>query len=270
MLRNRLIPTVVIKSGLVVQSFNFKNFLPIGKVDAVIEFLINWDVDEIIVLDIDATKEKRLPDFKIIERIARKCFVPLTVGGGVHSMDTIAQLLLVGADKIVINSAIVENPTFISEIAEKYGSQFVVASIDAKSKDDGTYEAYCFNGTRPTGIDPVNLAIKCEKLGAGEIFINSIDRDGSRRGYDLNLLKSITSSVKIPVIACGGVGKISDLEKGINEGKCQAVSAANIFYHFELSTIAGKAHMRNKGIPIRINSKVKYEGFNFDFLGRPI
>lgn len=269
MLKNRLIPCVILQNDLVVQSFNFKNYLPIGKIDAVIEFLVNWDVDEIIVIDITATPENRSISLDIIDRVAKKCFVPLTVGGGVKDIETVRKLLRVGADKVVFNSLIHENPSFISEMATKYGSQFVTASIDAK-KDGDKHFAYTYGGNKSLDISVEELAKKVEDLGAGEIFLNSIDRDGSREGYDLDLLSKVSSAVKIPVIACGGVGRAGHLAMAITEGGCQAASAANIFNHTEMSTVAGKAIMKKNGLPIRIDSQVQYSNIEFDFLDRPI
>ena len=269
MLKNRLIPCVILKGDLVVQSFGFKKYLPIGKIDSVIEFLVNWDVDEIVVIDIDATKEKRKINLEIIERIAKNCFVPLTVGGGIKIESDVRDLLQKGADKIILNSVAYENPDFISRVSKKYGKQFVVISIDGKL-EDGKYLAFTNNGRKSIGLTVDDWAHKVEQLGAGEIFLNSIDKDGSRLGYDIDLLKLVSSAVNIPVIACGGVGKASDLVKAITEGNCQAASAANIFNHTELSTVAGKAIMKKRGLPIRIDSEVKYQNFEFDYLDRPI
>ena len=273
MIKNRLIPCVLLKGDLVVQSFGFEKYLPIGRIDAVIEFLMNWDVDEIVVIDMDASLQKRTIDLGIIERIAQKCFLPLTIGGGVKDHNFVAELLKVGADKVVVNSVVVEDPDFITRISEKYGRQFVTVSIDAKKVGDGEnskYMTFTNNGKDAIGETAAELAQRVEKLGAGEIFLNSIDRDGSRLGYDIDLLKSVSSAVKIPVIACGGVGKAGDLAEAITLGGCQAASAANIFNHTELSTIAGKAIMREKGLPIRIDSNVKYQDIAFDHLDRPI
>jgi cyclase len=258
------------KSDLVVQSFGFEKYLPIGSIDAVIEFLVNWDVDEIIVIDIDASKESRCISPRLIERISNKCFVPLTVGGGVKNIDQVTQLINNGADKIVLNSVVIENPEFVTKIANKYGRQFVTVSIDAKKEKDGKYMCYINNALDATNQEVSKFAKYVESIGAGEIFINSIDRDGSRLGYDLELLNLVSSSVRIPVIGCGGVGKASHLADAIEKGGCQAASAANIFNHTELSTVAGKAIMKKHGIPIRIDSTVSYKDFDFDHLDRPL
>lgn len=269
MLKNRLIPCVVLKGDLVVQSFGFSRYLPIGKIDAVIEFFVNWDVDEIVIIDIDASKEGRTIRMDVVDRVAQKCSVPLTVGGGISTHDSVQKILKVGADKICINTVSYENPRFITETSDRYGAQFVTVAIDAKLVN-GKYLAHVRNGKVSTGLTVVEFAQKMEKLGAGEIFLNSIDRDGSKLGYDLELLKSVSSAVQIPVIACGGVGSTRDLPLAITAGGCSAASAANIFNHTELSTIAGKSVMKQAGIPIRIDTRSSYEGFRFDFLGRPI
>ncbi len=269
MLKNRLIPTIILKNDLVVQSFNFKSYLPIGKIDAVIEFFNNWDVDEIIVIDIDASNEKRVIRTELIERIAKNCFVPLAVGGGIRNEENLRDLLNVGIEKIVINKIIFDNPNFIESIASKYGKQFIVASLDAKLIDDDYY-IFIENGRHSTKMNVREASKMVEDSGAGEIFINSIDRDGSRLGYDIELLKTVSSSVKIPVIACGGVGKASHLAEAITLGGCHASAAANIFQHTELSTIVGKSIMKSKGLPIRIDTKAKYDDFLFDEIDRPI
>jgi imidazole glycerol-phosphate synthase subunit HisF len=269
MLKNRLIPVIVVKNELIVQSFNFKQFLPIGKIKTAIEFFVNWDVDEIIILDIDATKHSRGPNLEVIRWASRECFVPLTIGGGICSIESIKNVLRAGADKVSINSFAVENPKFITDAAIYFGNQCITVSIDAKNIGDD-YNVFIKNGTIDTGIKVADWAKKVEKLGAGEVLINSVERDGSREGYDLQLLNLVSSSVNIPVIACGGVGNMKHLASGIIEGNCQAVAAANIFQHTEHSTIAAKAMMNKLGAQVRLSSEVQYENFDFDNLGRPI
>jgi cyclase len=268
MLKTRLIPCIVTKGELVVQSFNFKTYLPIGNVKTAIEFFVNWDVDEIVVLDIDATREGRGPNIELVKWAATECFVPLTVGGGISSLEDIHDLLNAGADKICVNAVARNNPAFITDAAAIYGSQCITVSVDAIETEKG-YRVY--DHTTKTVLDqtPADHALKLEKLGAGEIFLNSIDRDGSRQGYDIELLNSVSKHLKIPVIACGGVGKVADLSEGVLAGNCQAVSAANIFQHTEHSTIAAKTHLLRSGVQVRLSSNVKYENFIFDNMGRP-
>jgi imidazole glycerol-phosphate synthase subunit HisF len=268
-LKNRLIPIIILKDGLIVQSFNFKRFLPIGKLKTAIDFFVNWDVDEIVILDIDATKQDRGPKLEVIKQASRECFVPLTIGGGIRSMGDIKDVLRSGADKISINTYAVENPKFITDAAVRFGNQCITVSIDVM-KVSNQYNVFIRNGKVDTGIEASDWAKKLEFLGAGEILINSIERDGSRKGYDLKLLNLISSNVNIPVIACGGVGDMRHLVSGILDGRCQAVAAANIFQHTEHSTIAAKAIMNKLGAQVRLSSDVKYEDFDFDIFGRPI
>ena len=269
MLKNRLIPCIIFKGDLVVQSFFFKRYLPIGDIKTAIEFFVDWDVDEIILLDINATRDKRPPDNEIIRWATKKCFVPLTIGGGITKTSEIESVLKSGADKVSLNSHILQNPKFISQASKKFGSQCITISIDVKLSDENRYQVFSSNENKSTNKNPVEWAKEVERLGAGEILLNSVDRDGSRKGYDIELLNTISSSVNIPVIACGGVGKIEHLSEGIIKGNCHAVSAANIFQHTEHSTILAKAHLKRNGVAVRVNSKINYENQNYDHLGRP-
>jgi cyclase len=268
MLKKRLIPCLISKDGLIVQSINFRQYLPIGRVKIAIEFVAKWDVDEIILLDISATRDGKKPDFELVSLISERCFVPLTLGGGIHDISDIKNLIRAGADKIVINSESLSNPDFIRKSSVVFGSQCIVVSVDVKRHSDGRYEVYGDSGSNPTGLDPVEWAVRVQELGAGEIFLNSIDRDGSKLGYDLDLVKMITGAVKIPVIACGGVGKMEHLVEGITVGKASAVAAANIFQYIEHSTIIAKAYLLRAGIDIRLDTLAKYEDFTFDETGR--
>ncbi len=268
MLKTRLIPCIITKGSLVVQSFNFNKYLPIGNVKTAIEFFVNWDVDEIVILDIDAHREGRCPNVELVEWAATECFVPLTVGGGISTLEDISNLLNAGADKVCVNSVTRDKPAFITQAAAIYGSQCVTVSVDAIATDDG-HRVYDHLSKRTLDISPVDYACEIEELGAGEIFLNSVDRDGSRLGYDTVLLSSVSSVLKIPVVACGGVGKVADLAAGVLDGHCQAVAAANIFQHTEHSTIAAKSHLQRSGVPVRLSSNVKYEDFKFDLMGRP-
>lgn len=269
MLKVRLIPTIILKGEMLVQSVNFKKFLPIGKVDAAIEFFNNWDVDEIVINDIDATREGRGPILKVIERAAKNCFVPLTIGGGIRKLQDVKDLLNAGADKVCVNTAAFEEPEFISDIARIYGNQFVTVSVDTK-KINGVDRAFIRNATVDTGYTAVDFAKKVVKLGAGEIMLHSIDRDGTKTGYDLELLKQVRKVVEVPIIASGGVGSFRHMADGVNIGQASAVAAGNIFQYTELSTIAAKSFMKKNGVKIRIDSDVTYENYRFDLLDRPI
>lgn len=269
MLKNRLIPCVILKGDVVVQSFGFSKYLPIGRIDAAIEFFVNWDVDEILIIDITASSEGRSFNSEIIRKAVSKCFVPITIGGGISKMQDIEMALDSGADKVSINQAAFENPEFITQASKKYGSQCITVSVDSSLVDNDHY-VFVKNGKVNTGKTVKEYCKRMEELGAGEIFLNSIDRDGSRKGYDIELLTKVCPTLNIPVIACGGVGKYSHLSQGILEGGAQAVSAANIFQHTELSTIAAKARLKELNLNIRLCSDVKYSNIQFDHLDRPL
>ncbi|NVK31262.1 MAG: imidazole glycerol phosphate synthase subunit HisF [Gammaproteobacteria bacterium] len=268
MLKTRLIPCIVTKGDLVVQSFGFKNYLPIGNVKTAIEFFVNWDVDEIVMIDIDASREGRAPNIELVEWAAKECFVPLAVGGGIKTLEHIQSLLKAGADKVCINSVVRDNLSFINQASRAFGDQCITVSVDV-TKDNGVYGVYDYLSRTNADLDLITHLNDIEKAGAGEIFINSIDRDGSRQGYDIDLLKIVSSAVNIPVIAIGGVGRFEHLADAVNKGGCQAVAAANIFQHMEHSTIAAKAQMLASGLQVRLSSEVKYEEFSLDILGRP-
>ena len=234
-----------------VQSKEFRRYQAIGNVLTAVEFFNAWAVDEIILLDINATVQKRLPHLKVVEEISKKCFVPLTVGGGIRTIEDVRQTLKAGADKVSINSFAIKQPEFIGEVAEVYGRQCVVVSIDVQLLVDGSYEVFRKSGSIATGLRPDRWAFIAEEQGAGEIFLNSIDRDGSKNGYDLQLIKLIVDTVNIPVIACGGVGHWQHFVDGIIHGDASAVSAANILHYTEHSTQKAKAYMIEAGIDMR-------------------
>lgn len=268
MLKTRLIPCILTKGELVIQSFGFKKYLPVGNVKIAIEFFENWDVDEIVLIDIDATKENREPNFKLIEWAAKGCFVPLTVGGGVSSIDHVKKLLRAGADKVCVNSSINKNLDFITEISNTFGSQCLTVSVDV-IRDDEEFKVYDYLLGKVFDKPLIEFVTSIEQAGAGEILLNSVDRDGSRKGYDTELLSYVSDSLTIPVIALGGVGRFDQLADGVKKGNCQALAAANIFQHMEHSTIAAKAQMKASGLDVRLSSSVKYEDFDLDALGRP-
>jgi len=268
MLKNRLIPIILTKKSLVVQSNRFKTYRPIGDIKTAIEFYVNWDVDEIIIIDIDATKENRLLNKEILKWASKECFVPLTVGGGIKNLRDISSLLRAGADKITVNSRILNDLDFIKKASKRFGSQCISVSIDCIKTKVG-YKVYDYLSRNITELSPYKMARRAAAFGAGEILLNSVDRDGIGNGYDIELLKSVSSQVSIPIIACGGVGQYSHLSEGILKGGCQAVAAANIFLHSELSTIAAKSHMLRNEINVRLSSFVKYDEFEFDDFGRP-
>jgi len=269
-LKKRLVACLLIRDGLIVQSVGFNRYLPIGHPKFPIEFVVKWDVDEIVLLDMSATPENRSPDTGVLEMLSRSCFVPLTVGGGIKSVDDVRRITRAGADKAAINAHAVATPALISEVADVFGQQCVVVSMDCRLENDGRYQIYTHSGSKATGLDAVAWAKQVEKLGAGEIFLNSIDRDGSKKGYDLELIRRVSESVSIPVVACGGVGNYTHFAPGVIEGGASAVAAANIFHYIEHSTIVAKAHLLKAGVDIRLDSEATYDGREFDESGRLI
>jgi cyclase len=256
MLKVRVIPCLDVKNGRVVKGINFVNLRDAGDP---VETALAYDAagaDELCFLDITASNERHDILFDVVKRTAEVCFMPLTVGGGVRSTDDIRKLLLAGADKVSINTAAVDNLSFVEEAALRFGSQCVVVAIDAKripSPDENPrWEIYTHGGRRSTGIDAVEFARKVVALGAGEILLTSMDRDGVRSGYDLALTRAVSDAVSVPVIASGGVGNLDHLVEGILVGHANAVLAASIFHFGEFSIREAKIHMANAGIPIRL------------------
>lgn len=267
MLKKRLIAVIIHRNGLVIQSINFKRYLPIGRLNIAVEFMRDWDVDEIVILDINASREGRENDFELVKTATRNCFVPITLGGGIRTLDDIRRSLKVGADKISLNTKALNDPEFITTAARHFGSQCVVISMDVIRQGRS---CFVFDGIRrcPTPLEAVDWARKVEDLGAGELLVNSVDRDGSKQGYDLKLLEEIADSVNIPVIACGGAGTMEDFVSAAGIRRVSAVAASNIFHYIEHSTIIAKAHLINAGTDVRMNTLAKYGGYAFDKSGR--
>jgi imidazole glycerol-phosphate synthase subunit HisF len=252
MLKNRLIPNIICNNGNVVQSINFKHTNVVGNAVTAVDFFNAWAVDELLVLDVSRNNKHREKFHQIITGLSKRCFVPLTVGGWITNIDEIKQFLKEGADKITINTEGVKNPKFIQEASSIFGSQCIVAAIDVKKNELNEYKVVINRGKEFTNLDPLSWAKEAEKLGAGEILLTSIDADGTKNGYDLELLKMISTSVSIPVIAFGGVGSWQHLVDGIKIGHADAVSAANIFYHSEQSTYNAKEFMISNNLNVRI------------------
>ncbi|MCC2104601.1 MAG: imidazole glycerol phosphate synthase subunit HisF, partial [Hyphomicrobiales bacterium] len=252
MLKKRLIPCLDVKDGRVVKGVNFVDLRDAGDP---VECAIAYDAagaDELCFLDITATHENRGIIFDVVQRTAEACFMPLTVGGGVRATDDIRKLLLAGADKVSINSAAVANRTFVRDAAEKFGSQCIVVAIDAKRVGDH-WEIFTHGGRKPTGIDAISFAREVVSLGAGELLLTSMDRDGTKSGFDLELTRAIADSVSVPVIASGGVGQLEHLVEGVRDGHASAVLAAS--FHFGTFTIReAKDYMANAGLPMRLDA----------------
>lgn len=249
--RARVIPCLDVADGRVVKGVNFVDLRDAGDPVEIARAYDAAGADELCFLDISATHEGRGTLIDLVRRTAEVCFMPLTVGGGVRSVDDARALLLAGADKVAVNSAAVANPQVVADIAQRMGSQCVVASIDARSVTDGKWEIFTHGGRRATGIDAIEHAVRLTALGAGELLVTSMDRDGTRDGYDLALIRAIAARVRIPVIASGGVGSLDHLVAGIRDGGASAALAASIF-HFGEATI-GEAHaaLAAAGIPVR-------------------
>ena len=256
-LKARVIPCLDVKDGRVVKGVNFVNLVDAGDPVEAAKAYDAAGADELCFLDITASSENRETIFDVIARTAEQCFMPLTVGGGVRQVADIRKLLLAGADKVSINTAAVNRPEFVAEAADKFGNQCIVVAIDAKRVgcpgETDRWEIFTHGGRNPTGIDAIEFARKVVDLGAGEILLTSMDRDGAKIGYDIGLTRAVADAVRAPVIASGGVGNLDHMVEGIRDGHATAVLAASIF-HFGTYTIAeAKAHMAKAGIPMRLD-----------------
>jgi imidazole glycerol-phosphate synthase subunit HisF len=257
LLKVRIIPTLLWKSVGLVKGIGFDSWRRVGTVMPAIKVYNMREVDELIILDIIATQEKRDPDYYSINEFSAECFVPLTVGGGVNNLDQIRKLLMSGADKVCINSASYAQPNLIRESSKHFGSQCIVASIDTRKIADGNYECFSHCGSRSTGKEVCEWAKRVEEFGAGEILITSVERDGTMEGYDLDLINKVTNAVNIPVIASGGAGNYQDMFKAISSAKASAVAAASIFHFTQQTPLEAKIYLASKDIPVR-NINVRY------------
>ena len=251
MLKNRIIPCLDVKNGRVVKGINFVDLQDAGDPVEQAKIYSDGGADEICFLDITASNENRDTIYHVVKETSKKCFVPLTVGGGVRSIEDINKLLNCGADKVSINTAAVKDSNVVLESSKKFGSQCIVVAIDAKKNGD-KWEVYTHGGRNNSGLDALEFAKKMEDSGAGELLVTSMDRDGTQIGYDIDLMKKISSTVNIPLIASGGVGNLDHLAEGIKEGNASAVLAASIFHYGKHSVIEAKEYLNSKGIPVRI------------------
>ncbi len=250
MLKNRIIPCLDVKNGRVVKGINFVDLKDAGDPVEQAKIYSDGGADEICFLDITASNENRDTIYDVVERTSKNCFVPLTVGGGVRSVEDINKLLNCGADKVSINTAAVQNSKVVEESSKKFGSQCIVVAIDAK-KNGENWEIFTHGGRNSTGINAIEFALKMENCGAGELLVTSMDKDGTQSGYDIELMKIISSNVNIPVIASGGVGTLDHLAEGIKSG-ASAVLAASIFHYGTYSVKEAKQYLASKDIPVRI------------------
>ena len=270
MLKKRLIAVILIRDGLVVQSIGFNNYLPVGKIDIVIEFLEYWDVDEIVIIDIGATINKKTIDHHSIKNASKKCFLPISAGGGIKKINDVRNILVSGADKVILSSIVFRDDSFISRCSEKFGDQSVVVCLDIKQKNNGKYECFIDSGNINTRISPIEFIKKNKSSGIGELLINSIDRDGSKKGYDIDLIKSIQDNSDVPIIALGGAGNFDHMNDVFKQTDISAVAAGNIFHFVEHSTAIAKAHLENSGISIRESYLLNYTNHIFDESSRVI
>ena len=251
MLAKRIIPCLDVRDGRVVQGVNFVNIRDAGDPVELAKYYSDQGADEIVFLDITATSDARDTVADVVERTAAQVFVPLTVGGGIRTLEDFQRLLRAGADKISVNSAAVARPELISEAAERFGSQCVVLAVDARSRGDGTWEVVVAGGRKPTGMDLIEWVKKGEALGAGEILLTSMDADGTKAGFDLAMTKAVTNAVSIPVIASGGCGSLAHFAEVFEETGCDAALAASLFHFGELTVPQVKEYLETRQIPVR-------------------
>lgn len=252
MLKVRVIPTLLYRDFGLVKGVGFDSRRAIGSAMQAIKVYNLRRVDELVFLDVMATRQQRSPDFDLIDELADDCFMPLTVGGGVRSVDDVRRLLAVGADKVLLNTILVDEPDIVRLASERFGAQCVVASIDVRRDADGTPWVWVESGTRRTGLHPIELAQKVERLGAGELLLTSIERDGTMGGYDVELVQSVASAVRIPVVASGGAGTYDHMVEAVVRGLASAVAAAAMFHFTQQTPMEAKEHLRAAGIPVRM------------------
>ena len=262
MLKKRIVASLIVKDGVVVQSIGFKKYLPVGKPQIAIEFLNQWGIDEIILLDISATKKNTEPNYEMIKNAALKSHVPLTIGGGVKNIDQMKKLMHCGADKIALNYSALTDKELISKAAHIFGDQCIVVSIDAVYID-GCYKVFDYVNNKILDLSVDKIAIEFQNLGAGEILINSVDRDGSYLGYDINLINSVCDVVTVPVICCGGAKNAKDFVKVFSETNVSAASAANFFHFTEHSVNVTKSIIKKK-MDIRLETFADYSDSSYD------
>lgn len=252
MLKPRVMPTLLHKDLGLVKGVRFDSWRRVGSAMQAVKVYNMREVDELVFLDITATREGREPDYELVDDLADECFMPLTVGGGVRTVEHFERLLKVGADKVAVNTALIERPEIIAEAAATFGAQCVVVSIDVLRSPDGGLEVMTRSGTEPTGRDPVELAREAQERGAGEILLTSIDRDGTMEGYDLDLTRDVAVAVTIPVIASGGAGEYRHLAEALLDAGASAVAAASMFHFTEQTPLEAKHHLRSCGIAVRV------------------
>lgn len=256
--KRRLIATLVLRHGIVVQSIGFARYLPVGRPEIAARFLDDWGVDEIALIDMTASREARLIDLATVEAVAVSCRVPLTVGGGIRSVDDVRALIQAGADKVSVNRAAVETPGLLGEAAASFGVQCILASIDVRRGTDGTARVFADGGRTDTGRGAADFARSCAEAGAGEILLNAIHCDGLRQGFDIGLAREIADAVRVPVIAMGGAGTPDHFAALFAGSRVSAAAAANMLHYSEHSVAAIKSALRRDGLDMRLDSEADY------------
>ncbi len=269
MLKKRIIGTVVVRGGIAVQSIGFSRFLPLGRPEIAVEFLDSWGVDEILLLDVDPGRAARGPDLDLVRRVSRKCFAPLTVGGGISRLEHVGGLLRSGADKVAVNTALLSAPDLARQIAETCGSQCLVASLDFRPDADGTQRVWADSGRVCTGETPVDCARRMEALGAGELLLHDMQGDGLRRGFQCDVLLQVAQAVRVPVIACGGAGSPEHFLEAFARGGVAAACAGNYFHFAEHSVVLCKSALRRHGLDVRLCTAADYAQTPLGPDGRP-
>lgn len=263
MLKKRITACIIVKNNTAVQSIRFNRYLPIGSAQVAAEYFNIWGIDEIILIDIDSTKNNDKPNFELIKNVSSYCHVPLTVGGGISTIDDIRKMMQCGADKVSINNIALRKPSFIKEAASIFGEQCIVVSIDVVGNSYKNYSVYSYLEKKSLDLNPLDWAKKVESLGAGEIFLTSVERDGSKQGYDIDLINLIANSIKIPVIVGGGAGKPIHFLEVYHKTEACAICAANYFHFMEHSVIITKAFLKKNKEDIRIDTQTNYLSHNF-------
>lgn len=263
MLKRRIAAAVIVKDGIAVQSIGFQRYLPVGRPEIAVEFLSHWGADEIVLLDISATRQRRVVAPELVKRVAVRCLVPLAVGGGIGCVEDIDRLLQAGADKVCMNRALFQAPDFVTTAAHKFGDQCVVASIDVSGG-----KVYDYLTASAGGVDPLTFARRAESLGAGEILLNAVDRDGRRGGFDVALNATVSAGLRIPVIALGGAGTPEHFREVFQRTNVRAACAANFFHYSEHSIIRLKAELLKDGPAVRLETSATYGDATCDAEGR--